>query len=411
MPKFFISSKDLSGATKNQVIEAADRDSAIALVQRQGQFVVGIESGDARLSKPAPAPAAAKPMARKFTHNRTRMSDIVTFSKQLATMLEAGVPLLRSLVVISDQVECREFAQVLSQVRNDVESGMPFSKALVKHPRVFSPFWVSLIEVGEASGTMPRILMKLTSYMEQAASFQSQITGALVYPAVLVVICIGAILVFALVVGPTFQKIFKDMGQQLPAITVMMFAFFDFIKTKSHYTLIGGVAFFYFFSKYIKTPIGRWQWESFLFTLPVVGNVLKLVIIEKFTSQMAILVESGVPILHALEISERLVDNLVCGAVIKSVHEDVKEGKLLADPMERSRFFPPMAVQMIRVGEETGELAQMLNHVAKFYKAEVEEFVKRFGTLIEPFMLVFMGGVIGLIVISMFLPMLSISTG
>ncbi|MBF0484969.1 MAG: type II secretion system F family protein [Candidatus Omnitrophica bacterium] len=410
MPKFIVTAKDQAGLTKTQVLDTPDKNHAINIVQKQGLFVVSIEGVD-NTAAMSSSPVLRKPTARTFSHTGANLDDIVSFSKQLATMLEAGVPLLRSLTVIADQVESRELARILSEVRADVESGQSFSKSLGKHPRVFSPFWVSLVEVGEASGTMPKILIKLTEYMEQAAQFQSQITGALIYPAVLVCICIGAILVFALFVGPTFEKIFKDMHIQLPGITVMMLAFFSFIKTKILY-LVGGIILgLFLFKNYIKTRPGRLAWEAFLFSMPVGGPVIKLVVIEKFASQMAILVESGVPILYALEISERLVDNLICGSVIKDIREAVKEGKLLADPMERSNFFPPMAVQMIRVGEETGELGQMLNHVARFYKSQVEEFVKRFGTLIEPFMLVFMGIIIGTIVVSMFLPILSLSTG
>ncbi len=169
------------------------------------------------------------------------------------------------------------------------------------------------------------------------------------------------------------------------------------------------VALFFVLKAYIKTPIGRRQSEMIAFGLPVFGPLIKLVVIEKFTSQMALLIDSGVPIIYALEISERLVDNTICADVIVSVREAVKEGKLLAEPMERSGFFPPMAVQMVRVGEETGELGKMMNHVAVYYKQTIEEFMKRFGTMIEPVMLVFMGGIIGVIVISMFLPMFNLA--
>ena len=201
------------------------------------------------------------------------------------------------------------------------------------------------------------------------------------------------------------------MNTTLPGITVFMLGSFNFLRTKFLLIIAFVVAAFFLIKKYIQTPIGRRHYEAALFRMPVFGDVVRLIIVEKFTSQMAILVDTGVPILYALEIAERLVDNVICGEIIKDIRDAVKEGKLLSEPMEKSGFFPPMAVQMIRVGEETGELAKMLNHVAAYYKATVEEFMKRLGTLIEPFMLVFMGSVIGLIVVSMFLPLFSLAGG
>jgi type IV pilus assembly protein PilC len=326
-------------------------------------------------------------------------------------MIEAGVPLMRSLRIITDQVESRELAGVLEQIVADVEQGQPFSRALIKHPRVFSPFWISLVEVGEASGTMPAVLEKLTLYMEEAAAFRGHIIGALIYPGVLFTICMGAVIVFAVVIGPTFEKIFLDMKINLPPITAMMMSLFKFIQTKFLLLAGGAAGAFFLFKSYIKTDMGRRNFEDFLFGLPGFGNVFRLIVVEKFCSQMAILIDSGVPILHSLEIAERLVDNTVCGKHIKHIRDGVREGRLLAEPMEQSGFFPPMAVQMIRVGEETGELGQMLNHIAVFYKKQVEGVMKTFGVLIEPVMLVVMGGIIGTMVVAMFLPILSLSTG
>lgn len=407
MPKFLATIKDQTGSTRTMVVEALDRNSAVMNIQHSSYFVISIDEVD---SSKMLAQKAVQQAKKKYTHNKAKLSDISSFAKQLAVMLEAGVPLLRSVSVISDQMECKQLAEILFQVRADVESGQSFSKSLAKHPQVFSQFWVSLVEVGEASGTMPRVLRQLTEYMEQAEKFQAQIVGAMIYPLVLVAICTGAVLVFALFVGPTFEKIFIDMNMDLPGLTVMMLALFKFIKT--YFILLVGAAVgsFIAFMKFISGP-GRLMWETLLLNMPGFGPVVKMILIEKFASQMAILIESGVPILYALEISERLVDNLICGEIIKNIREAVKEGKLLAEPMENSGFFPAMTVQMIRVGEETGELGQMLKHVANYYKTIVEDFMKHIGTMIEPIMLVVMGGVIGTIVVSMFLPLLSLSGG
>jgi len=409
MPKFFVTARTDQGKPHSTVVEALDKGSAVNIIQSQGLFVISAQLLEDIRKGPSNQTFSGK--GKKFTHSGISLQDIVIFAKQLGTMIEAGVPLLKSLSVIVDQVDSKSFSVILEQVKMDVEQGQTFSKALAKHPQVFGQFWVCLVEVGEASGTMPQVLKKLTEYMEEVEKFRSQIIGAMIYPAVLLTVCLGAILAFALFIGPTFKKIFADMGMQLPGITQFMLGVFDFLRTKFLIIIGGAVGFVMFFKSYIKTAAGRWQFESILFKLPVLGPVIRLIVIEKFTSQMSVLVESGVPILYALEISERLVDNVVCAEVIKGIRDAVKEGKLLADPMEKSGFFPPMTVQMIRVGEETGELAKMLGHVAVYYKSQVEEFMKRISVIIEPIMLVFMGAIMGTMVVSMFLPILTMSTG
>ncbi len=410
MAKFLVTAKDMSGRTFNEVVEADLSDHAVQEIQAKGLFVTAVKRQSDALSE-GRAAIQETAITRKFTHGSVALDDIVSFARQLATMIEAGVPLLRSLTVISQQVESRELARVLESAILDVEQGQSFSRALAKHPRVFSPFWVSLVEVGEASGTMPKVLLQLTLYMEQEAAFRAAVLGAMIYPLVLFCICSLAIICFAVFIGPTFEKIFKDMHATLPGITVWLLYCFKVIKEKFILLAAGTAGIIYMFKAYISAGPGRWQFESILFNLPVFGKVFKLLVVEKFTSQMAILVDSGVPILYALEISERLVDNLICADVIKQIRNGVREGKLLAEPMEQSNFFPSMAVQMIRVGEETGELGKMLNHVASYYKKNIESFMKAFGTMIEPLMLVVMGSIIGVIITAMFMPILTLATG
>ncbi len=219
--KFLISAKDKQGIAQSKVLETATLNDAVALAQAQGLYVMNIQPLEEKAER-----VVAQGPDRVFTHNSISLQDIMSFARQLATMLSAGVPLLRSLNVISSQVESRGLANILTEVCSDVEGGIPFSKALSKHPRHFDQFWVSLVEIGEASGTMPQVLLKLTSYMEESAKFRGQIIGALVYPAILFVISMGAVLFFALFVGPTFERIFKEMGTQLPGFTIVMLAIF-----------------------------------------------------------------------------------------------------------------------------------------------------------------------------------------
>ncbi|NLE65659.1 MAG: type II secretion system F family protein [Elusimicrobia bacterium] len=409
MPKFLVTAKDPSGKTSSEILEAADINEAVKKVQARELFVISIQP---TVEEAAVQAQASSPLAgRKFPRSGIAVEDLLAFSKQIATMLEAGVPLLRCLSVAVDQTSSRKLAYILEAIRSDVEGGANFSQSMAKHPRVFSNFWVSLIEVGEASGTLSDVLKKLAAYVEDAARFRAQIISALIYPAILTIVCVGAVSVFALFIGPTFEKIFKDMNVVLPGITVVMLGIFNFVRGKFFFIVAAIIGLFFLLRMYVRTPVGRWQTEAVLFSIPGIGEMLQLIVLEKFASQMAVLLEAGVPILYGLEIAERLVDNMIYGEAIRQVREEVSQGKGLSEPMEKSGYFPPMAVQMVKVGEETGELANMLKHVAGYYKQAVEDFIKRISTMIEPALLVIMGGVIGTIVVAMFLPLLDLSSG
>ncbi len=410
MPKFSYTVKDKSGRTHKDIVDSPTREALIEKLQKQNFFIVDIASVTYESSDGTSKPKKKKPKkVKKFRRTKVKLQDQLVFARQLATMLEAGVPLIRSLSVIKTQIESKQFYAMIDNVHRDVEQGEPLSSALGRHPKVFGPFWVSLVEVGEASGTIPKTLNQLTFYLEQQASFHSTIISGIIYPLILFTVSMGAVAFFALVVGPKFQSIFDSMGAELPWITSTLLSFFSLIK-KNILLIIGStIVGIFFLKKYIKTSHGRLMFEKFLFATPTVGEVFKLIIIERFSAQMSILVDSGVPILYALDITERLVDNSTCALIIADIREAVKQGELLVAPMERSGFFPPMCIQMIMVGEETGELSKMLKHVANFYQDGVETFMKRFATIIEPFMLVFMGAIIGTIVVAMFLPMFNIS--
>lgn len=404
--RFAYTVKDSSGKTFAGSDDASDQDTLVARLQKQGYFILKVQPFSETLPK-----RSAKQLSRmrKFTHDRVKLDDMLIFSHQLATMLEAGVSLLRSLDITSNQVESRQLSNILSDVKKDVEQGASLSASLAKHPKVFNQFWVSLVEVGEASGSMPDILNKLTFYLEQDAAFRSSLVSALMYPIILMTVAIGAIIFFALLIAPRFKELFDSFHVQLPILTAVLLNTFDVIKTK-FLLFVGALgAIIIVVRKYAQTPVGRLQLENFLFNLPKFGYVFKTLVTERFTSQMSILIESGVPILYALDISQRMVGNLTCANIIGEIKTSVREGKLLAEPMSKSGFFPPMTVQMILIGEETGELSKMLKRVAEYYQNYVQTFIKRFATIFEPLMLVFMGVVIGTLVIAMFLPIFSLT--
>ena len=404
MPQYIYVAKDINGKKITEKAEALDEQALAERVQGQGLFIISIKPAD-NSTAAIVKPNATTTVAPKFTHQNVKLDDLVVFSRQLATMLEAGVNLMRSLSIISTQIVSQQLAEIVVQITNDVEHGKSLSQALAKHPKVFNQFWVSLAEVGEASGTMPNVLNKIANHMQQQAAFRNTIISAIIYPGILFSVCIGAILFFAMVVAPKFEDIFKSLGSQLPPITAALLTIFKFIKL-NFLTIVGFiVAVIFIFNAWRKTPAGRLQFERFLFKMPVVGEVQLLILVERFTAQMSILTDSGVPILNALEITGRMMENMIAEAVVANIREQVRDGKPFAESMDSQNFFPSMAVQMVKVGEETGELGKMFRHVAFFYQTKVEDFMKRFGTIIEPFMMIFMAGAIGVIVVAIFMPL------
>ncbi len=408
MPMFTYTARDAQGKVKTDVIEAFNEQAVVDRLQSEGLFIIKVGLMNEKTKEQV---VAARSTTMKFTHDSVKLEDLLIFSRQLATMLEAGVALLRSLDVCISQISSKKFHEVTKQIRTDVEAGKSLSESLAKHPKVFSQFWVSIIEVGEASGTMPLVLNKLALHVEEQAAFKSTVISAMIYPLILVFVSVGAVMFFALFVAPRFEEIFVSMHADLPGMTKILLATFKFIKTNFLYILGGVAGVFFILRSYFKTPMGSLQFEQIIFQLPIIGDVTKLIIMERFSSQMSILVSSGVPIVLALEIVQKLVENQTAGYLIAKIREDVSEGKGLAVSMVKESFFPVLAVQMIQVGEETGELAKMFDHVAKYYKDHVETTMKRFSTIFEPVMLVFMAGVIGVIVISIFLPLFKLGQG
>ncbi|MBF0384669.1 MAG: type II secretion system F family protein [Candidatus Omnitrophica bacterium] len=405
MPKYSYVVKDKEGRSFKNITDAVNKKIVIDKLQKQGYYIISVRQ--ITVGKSADSIRISK--KKQFTHKKATLGDLLGFARQFATMLESGITITRALSVIQTQVESEELHKVMTKVKNDVEQGRSLSQALSAHPKVFNQFWISLSEVGEASGTIPMVFNKLTFYLEQQEKFKSVVISGIIYPSILFIVATGAVAFFALFVGPRFQDIFKSMNVPLPGITIFLLGLFNFIKTYSLHIIGAGFVAFIFLKLYIKTYYGRINYEKFLFNLPIFGDIIKLIVIERFCSQMAILIDSGVPILYALDIAERLVSNNTCALIVSEIKEGVKRGEVLVAPMERSGFFTPMTIQMIQVGEETGELSKMFKHISEFYQAHVSTFMQRFSTIVEPIMLVFMGGVIGTIVIAMFLPMFNIA--
>ena len=408
MPRFFYIARNAAGQKKSGATEAATQEEAISRLQAENLIIINIFPEHLELE-----PGLKEEVVRKSKfrpkHYRITADDLVLFCRQLSTLLGAGVTILKSLEIISKQIPSRRFLNVIKDLQQKMEQGFSLHQAMAKHPRAFSDLWVNVVESGEASGNLAMVLGRLASYLERNAAFRRKVISALIYPAILLAAGTIALLFLTFKIIPTFAELFKGFNIKLPLLTRLLIGVSIFIKNFAIIILIGIIVGFFLFRSYIRTKSGRKKFESFLFNLPVFGEFFRVFIIERFTSEMATLVESGVPILYSLEITEHSVSNLVMADIIRQIKEDVRDGKPLNQPLERSGFFEPMAVQMVTIGEEIGELSEMFKKLSVFYQEYIEVFLVRFTAMFEPIMLIFMGIVIGAIVIGMFLPIFQIA--
>ncbi|MDD2680098.1 MAG: type II secretion system F family protein [Candidatus Omnitrophica bacterium] len=409
MPKYFYVARNKAGTKVDGVEEGVSQDEVISRLQSKDLLVVSITSEE---SKDTPLPSGAQATYRgKFIpkHNRITGQDLTLFCRQLATLLGAGVTILKSLDIISNQVSSKRLHRVIKDLEKNMEAGLSFHEAMAKHSDIFSEFWIHLVESGEASGNLAVVLSRLAAYLERYGAFRKKIISALIYPAILFVAGISALLFMTIKIIPTFANIFSGFNIKLPFLTVILVEVSKFIRGYFLIIIAALGVGFWFLRKYISTKEGKKRFEGLLLKLPLFGEFFRTLVIERFTSEMSTLVESGVPILYSLEISERSVDNLVLGDIIRNIKDDVRVGKPLGQALEKSNFFDPMAVQMINIGEEIGELSNMFKRLDTFYQEYLETFLARFVSMFEPIMLVFIGAVIGIMVIGMFLPIFEIS--
>lgn len=407
MAKFFYIARDKSGTRKSGVEEAGSKEDVISRLQAQEMIVVNVFA-DTKEGRAMSVEEAGKSRVRA-RHGRIASEDLTLFCRQLATLLGAGVTILKCLDIISQQVASRGLYQIITDLEKKMEAGYSLHEAMSKHPKAFSELWVNLIESGEASGNLAMVLNRLATYLERNAAFKKKIISALIYPALLFVAGTGALLFMTIKIIPTFGELFKGFGVSLPPLTAGLMAVSGFLQKYWIHIGIGITVGVILLQRYIKTPVGRRSYEKFLFSLPLFGDFYRSFVVERFTSEMSTLVESGVPILYSLEIAEHSVGSFTLGDIIRHIKEEVREGKTLSQPMDRSGFFDPMAVQMVMIGEEIGELSNMFKRLNAFYQESIDTFLTRFASMFEPIMLLFMGFVIGVMVIGMFLPIFQIT--
>ena len=336
--------------------------------------------------------------------------DIVIFARQFATMIDAGLPLVQCLDILASQQDSRAFKEVLMKTKADVEGGSTFADALRKHPKAFDELFVNLVQAGEVGGILDTIFLRLANYLEKAMKLKKKVKGAMVYPLIILLVAIAVVSVLLFYVIPIFENMFREFGNaELPRPTQIVIAISR--GAKKYFIIVAGIvaAGIWTFRRVYKTPKGRLAIDSFFLKVPVFGPLLRKVAVARFSRTLGTMITSGVPILDALDIVARTAGNKVIENAIIKTKNSISEGKTIAEPLEQSGVFPPMVCQMIGVGEQTGAMDAMLNKVADFYDEEVDVAVEALTSMMEPLMMVFLGTIIGGLVVAMYLPVFKLA--
>ena len=398
MKTYRYTAKDELSRTISDTIQAETEVQAVTFLKKKGLVILSLdESFD-------PASQQGK------RHKKVKSAELVIFSRQLATMVDAGLPLVQSLDTLMEQIENPTFKSVVKDLVENIERGSSFSEALSLHPKVFSNLFVNMVKAGESSGTLSEILDRVAAYLESSAALRRKVKSAMMYPAIVSSMAVIITMVLLLKVIPVFAGIYESFDSALPAPTQILLTISNI--TRRYFLIIlaaavaGGIALF----QYVKTESGRFQFDKFKFTLPIFGDLFRKISVSRFTRTLGVLVRSGVPILSALDIvaktsGNKLVEKAVYGAI-----DEIKRGENISEPLAASKVFPPMVTRMISVGERSGKLEIMLTKISDFYDDQVNTTVAGLTSLIEPLLIAFLGIVIGGIVICMFLPIFRLST-
>ncbi len=393
MPIYVYTGKTKRGRALKGELEASDERIARIQLKRRGIEVAKL--------KPKPKDVFEN---ISFMQPRVTNKDIVIFTRQFSTMIDAGLPLVQGLNILAEQTENKTFKGILKQVTKDVEGGTTLADALHRHPRVFDSLFVNLVAAGEVGGILDTIFQRLAAYIEKAEKLKSQVKGAMTYPIVVVSIAILVISVIMIFVIPVFEDMFAGFGKALPAPTQVVIAMSDFTKGNWYFIFGGMFAFVWLYKRYSRTSSGRRNIDIIALKLPIMGELIRKVAIARFTRTLSTMISSGVPILDALEITAKTAGNVIVEEVIMDARSSIAEGQTVAEPLSESTIFPGMVTQMISVGESTGALDAMLEKIADFYDDEVDAAVSAMTSMLEPLMILFLGGSVGGLVIAMYLP-------
>jgi len=399
MPLYLWNAKTRSGEKKNGELEAVSVDAVAMHLKNMGLAAGKVKEKPKDLSEIFP-----------FLAPKVTIKDLVVFTRQFAVMVDAGLPLVQCLQILGDQQENLTMKNVLRKVKHDVESGSTFAEALGKHPKVFDDLFVNLIAAGEVGGILDTILNRLAVQLEKQEKLRKQLKGAMVYPATVSTIAIACIVLLLVKVIPVFEQMFADFGGTLPGPTQMVIQMSNWLQAYLVYLMVGTVMFFSAFSQArSRSAAFHYQTDLVALKLPIFGNIIKKVAVARFTRTLGTMISSGVPILDGLDIVAKTAGNMIIEEELQSARQSISEGKTIAEPLQQSKVFPGMMVQMVAVGEETGSMEVMLNKIADFYDDEVDSAVAGLTAMLEPIMMVFMGGSMGTILIAMYLPIFTIA--
>jgi type IV pilus assembly protein PilC len=406
MPVFAYEAIDASGQKVNREVNASSKDDAIKQIKSQGLRPTRIA-----MKAKAAAPAAAGQKKKKkglVLFDRVKQAQIVTFTSQLSTLQDAGLPIVRSVKILETQQKPGKFKDQLTAIAEDVEGGSTFSEALQKYPKSFDKLYTSMVKAGEAGGVLDVILNRLAGFMEKSLKLRKKVKGAMIYPVAVLTVAGLILLLIMIYVVPSFEQMFKDLGQNLPAPTQFLLNMSRSLR--SYWFLIPGIPFLFWMGmKFVtRSPKGRMALDRLKLHLPIFGVIIKKSSISRFCRTLGTLIASGVPILEALRIVKDAIGNVVISNAIEEVHGSIREGDTIAGPLRQAGIFDELLVNMIDVGEETGELDKMLIKIADNYETDVDVAVEGMSSLLEPLLIVGMGGVVGFIVIALFLPLIEI---
>ncbi len=433
MPTFTVEAMDSKGKRIKAEIDATSANEAIAKIRQKGYKPMNVkEKADGQAAPAAGGPPGAPPMAGKepaaaqvstlptggrapkkglFFAGRVRHKQLTQFTQQLSVLMDAGLPIVRSLKILGNQQKPGLLKNILVEVADDVETGSSFSEALGKHPKTFDKLYVNMVKAGEAGGVLDVILQRLASFMERMEALRRKIIGASIYPVVVIAIAIAVVLLIMTFIVPKFEEVFRQVNVPMPAMTLMLMAISGFIKSFWWAIIFAPFIAWFALKAWGRTKSGRLTIDRIKLNFPLVGPIIRKSVIARFCRTLGTLLQSGVPILEALAIVKNATGNEVVANAIGKVHDSIREGETIAGPLAASGVFDDLVINMIDVGEETGELDKMLLKIADNYDAEVDAAVSALMSVLEPMLIVGLGLTVGFIVVALFLPLISLLEG
>lgn len=401
MGRFVYTVQDAQGTVTTGALDADDEDGAVQSLQTKGLFILSIQSEDVK---------SRSMISLKKSGGSVSGREMVFFGEQMATLIGGGIPLVRALSLLGEHSENKTLGAVLSAVTKEVSAGGALHKALEKHPKIFDDIWVSLVQAGEVSGQLPLVLRQITAYSESQENVKSKIITAISYPAVLMVMSGGVLVYFVLYIVPVFAGIFSDFHLKLPLITQLVVTISNVMTHYMVMILVSGIGAAFAFRAYIATPAGRLTWNHVQFKIPFFGGLIRSMQTERLLTTMSTLIRSGVSILNAVSVLEgSFKKNLIFQNALKKAKNDIASGRSISESFKKTGIFPPMVTEMMWMGEESGKLPDIIVVLSKYYQEQIDQFLRRFSSMVDPILVVGIGGVIGVIVLSIFMPIFQLS--